>query len=129
MTDVLKIIAVCTVALIGSLFLKQYKSEFALIVTLCGAIVVAIFILDDFLNVKQGLEDILTAAKVDAELLKTIFKALAICFVTSFSSCYCKDFGHSLLASKIELAGRVAVVSLTLPTIKRIVEMALELIG
>lgn len=129
MSDVLKIIAICTVTLIASLFLKQYKSELALAVTLGGAVIVAFMIISGFQNIKQGLDGILNDAKIDSGLLKTSLKAFGICFVTSFASGYCKDFGHGLLAAKIELAGRVSVIVLTLPMVKNIVQIALELIG
>lgn len=129
MSDVLKIIAICTVALITALFLKQNKSELALAVILSGAVIVAVMILGNLQNVKQDVDDILNEAKIDSGVLKTTFKALGICFVTSFASGYCKDFGHGLLAVKIELAGRVSVIALTLPIVKTIVQMALELIG
>lgn len=129
MSDVLKIIAICTVALIAALFLKQNKSELALAVILSGAVIVAVMILGNLQNVKQDVDDILNESKIDSGVLKTTFKALGICFVTSFASGYCKDFGHGLLAAKIELAGRVSVIALTLPIVKTIVQMALELIG
>ncbi len=129
MNDVLKVIAICTVALVASLFLKQYKSEMALAVILSGAVIVAVMILDNFINVKQSLDEILNSAKIDSGVLKISLKSFGICFVTSFASGYCKDFGHSLLAAKIELAGRVSVIALTLPMVKTIVQIALELIG
>lgn len=129
MTDIFTVVGLSIVTLCVALFLKQYRAEYALIVSLVGSSIIALFVLGEFFGIKEELNQILKSAEIDSEVLKITFKALGICFITSFASSFCKDFGLSSLSGKVELAGRVTVVVLTLPLIRRITQIALELIG
>ena len=64
----------------------------------------------------------------DNYIFKTVLKSLGICYITSFSADMCKDFGQTSLAGKIELAGKIAVVVISIPLINEILNSALELI-
>ena len=63
------------------------------------------------------------------EYTMVIIKALGICYVTQLASDTCQDAGERAMAGKIELAGRVAVLLLSLPMFSSILQIALELIG
>ena len=66
---------------------------------------------------------------IDSELLVTVIKAMGVCYITGFASDICRDFGQTSLAGKIELAGKITVVLINVPTIKIIINTAVELIG
>ena len=129
MNSVFSVIGLATITLFLSLFLKQYKPEYALLSALAGCVLIAMIFIGSFSDIKQEIENLLRLGQIDDNVLKITFKSLGICYITSFASSYCKDFGFSSIALKIELCGRVAVVILTLPLIGKITEIALELIG
>lgn len=58
-----------------------------------------------------------------------LLKSIGICYICQFSADSCRDSGQSALASKIELAGKVAVVLLCLPLLEEIVNLAMSIIG
>lgn len=128
MSNVFSVIGLATVTLFLSLFLKQYKPEYALISALAGCVIIAVYLTGCFKDINQELQGILKLGEIDDGVLKITFKSLGICYITSFASSYCKDFGYSSIALKIELCGRMAIVVLTLPLIQKIVGIALELV-
>ncbi len=129
MTDVFICVSLCVITLVLSLFLKQYKAEYALITSLAGCAVIALYLLGNFNDIKYQLENLLKVGQIDTNVLKISFKSLGICYITAFASSFCKDFGFTSLAAKVELCGRITVVMLSLPLIQSITETALELIG
>ena len=58
-----------------------------------------------------------------------MFKTLGICFLAQFAADSCRDAGESALASKVELAGKISILVLSLPLFEDIAQTALGLIG
>jgi stage III sporulation protein AD len=58
-----------------------------------------------------------------------LFKTLGLCFLAQFAADSCRDAGENALASKVELAGKLAIVILALPLFEKITSTALALIG
>ena len=114
----------CLLAALIIVFLKQYKSEYAMLTALAAGVVVLGLLLGyaaPLLEQLYGLAD-QTAA---ADYFKTALKALGISYITAFAADSCRDFGQSALAAKAELAGRCAVFLLSLPLLSAVLELAL----
>ena len=77
----------------------------------------------------EELAGIFQKSNLDNSVFKAVLKALGLCYITNFASDTCRDFGQTSLASKVELAGKISIVILTLPLINSILSVALELIG
>lgn len=122
--DAFKIPLLCLLAALIIVFLKQYKSEYAMLTALAAGVVVLGLLLGyaaPLLEQLCGLAD-QTAA---ADYFKTALKALGISYITAFAADSCRDFGQSALAAKAELAGRCAVFLLSLPLLSAVLELAL----
>ena len=74
------------------------------------------------------IRQLLVATKIPLEYIEILFKTLGICFLTQFASDVCKDAGETALSSKIETAGKVIILIISLPLFERITSIALELI-
>ena len=122
------IIGVCVISAVASLFIKKYQPEYSLVLTLLScACVLAVLVLT--LNGIIGeLRDIFDSSKLDSEIFKVVIKSLGICYITNFAVDTCRDFGQTSLAAKVELAGKITIMVLTLPFIKGILSTALELL-
>lgn len=98
-----------------ALVLKDKKKEYALLVSIGGSLFVFFAVLSLIKPIINDLGSFL--ADSDKENIKVVIKALGIGYLTEFSSDTCRDAGETSLASKIELFGKVAVVSVSLPII------------
>lgn len=61
--------------------------------------------------------------------VKHVVKAVGIAYITRIASSICTDSGESTLSESAELAGRITLVLMTLPIVRRIVEYLLELLS
>lgn len=124
LTDV---IVLCLLAASLVLLIRKYSPENALTVTLAATVVVLLYIIAKSSGLISELWSIFDTFGLDPEIIKITLKALGICYITGFAADVCRDFGQTALASKVELAGKVSVVLLTLPFIKQILIVATEL--
>ena len=65
---------------------------------------------------------------IPSEYAQILFKCLGICLITQFASDSCKDAGESSLGTKIDTAGKIALVVISLPLMEKLVETATSLI-
>lgn len=60
-------------------------------------------------------------------IFKILFKGLGIALLTQICSDFCRDFGEDSIASKLELGGKCAILSLSIPIFSKILELVGEL--
>ena len=73
-------------------------------------------------------EDLFTLSGIDNMYLAILFKSLGICYIVQLASDYCKDCGENALASQVTLAGKLAMLSVSLPLFKAFVEIVKALL-
>lgn len=73
-------------------------------------------------------QEIFTGAGIPDSYMSIIFKAAAICFITQITCEICADSGESAIASAAELWGRGALVFMSLPIIRSLLEKINEMI-
>lgn len=64
-----------------------------------------------------------------AEYVQILFKALGLCFITQIACDACRDLGETAIASKVETAGKLSVLLVSLPLFEKILGIAGGLIG
>ena len=125
----ISVIGVGLIGAVATLFIRRYAPEYAMLTAVISGCVILILLIVSFSGVIGDIESIFSQAGLDNGILKTVLKGLGVCYLTGFATDVCRDFGQTSLGSKIELAGKLTIVLLTLPLIKVIIRSAVELIG
>ena len=126
--EIFNIAAFCLVCAILSLVLRQYKPEYALLLSLACSVAVMLFILEGVTQVKDQLDLILQNSLLNEELVTIVFKCLGVCILTELASQSCRDAGEGAIASKVELAGKIALLMMSLPLFLRLLEVSSHLL-
>ena len=121
------VIGMCVVSAAAIVFVRKYSPENALMVSLASGCVILTVILINSSETLAEIGEIFTSFGLEAGVIKAVFKAMGVCYVTLFAVNVCRDNGQTSLASKIELAGKFSVAVLALPLIKEILKAAVEL--
>ncbi len=127
--NIVAIIGVVIVIAVMSVTLKKYVPEFSMMVNIVTGVIVLSVIMCHFLPAVYQIKDLLFATKLPKEYGTILFKSLGVCFLTQFASDACKDAGENSLASKVELAGKIAILLIALPLFEKITKIAISLIG
>lgn len=128
MTVLWPVLGIAAVTMVSVIFIKQYRPEIALLLSVSGGILILLFCIGDIADIFAKLNEILDEFSVDSTIFDIIIKSLGVCLVTDFAGNTCRDFGHLSLASGVEFAGKIVVLVLSLPMICEIVTVAVELI-
>lgn len=123
----IKVTVMCFIASVVILLIKKYSPENALTVTLATVSVMLLLIVGCASDLFSEIRTLFDSFGLDPEIVKITLKALGICYITGFAADVCRDFGQTSLAAKVELAGKITVVVLTLPFVKQILQVATEL--
>ncbi|MDO4742953.1 MAG: stage III sporulation protein AD [bacterium] len=127
--DYFSLIGLAVVSTILIIVLKKQTPEFAITVSVITGSILFYFLLKRFSPIYNELDSLFKKTGVDIKYFTAAFKALGICYITKFAADICNDFGQSSLAGKIELTGKIVIVSITIPLLRGIIEAATVLIG
>ena len=124
----IKIALFSLVALALIVMLRQYHPEYALITATVAGGIILIFLIKELAEPLVTLSDMLVEYGVSKGHTSYILKALGICIITKFSVDLCNDFGQTSLGSKVEMAGKITLLILSLPILKNILGVGLSLL-
>ncbi len=127
--DIFKILSLCLIVAVLGLFLKQYKGEYTVAITLSGGAIILILILNSLSPVFEEIRTILSGNGIDNIYLKIALKTLGIAYITEYAADTCRDCGQSAMAAKAELVGRVAVFIVSMPVLTSVLRTALKFAG
>ena len=127
--DIFNIIAIGIVGSLICILLKQYKPEYATILALCCGVMIFAVIISMLTPIFDNIKTLLSNSGVNLEYSKIIVKSLGICYISQLASDACKDSGQSMIASKIELAGKASILVLCLPLFEKLSNIAISLIN
>ena len=128
----MNIMTICGIVLIVAVLgtvLKKYVPEYSIIITIAAGALILIAMLSQFLPAVYQIKDLLASSEIPGEYGLILFKSLGTCFVAQFASDSCKDAGEISLSSKVELAGKLAIVITALPLFEKVTQTALNLMG
>ena len=112
--DIFKIIGVGLVGGVLSMTVKQYKKEYAILVGLATVVVILFFTLDTLSTAIAQISLITEKSGVDVRYFVAVMKVVGVAYITQFGAEILRDGGENAIAPKVELAGPVFMLGLTL---------------
>lgn len=126
------IIVAAAAGLVGTvlaLILGQYRPEFRMLVTAAVTLLLMAMVLEQLSPVLEQLRSTMELTGLTGDYAAVLFKAVGICLLTQLAGDVCRDSGESSIASKIELAGRAAILLTAMPLIQEVLAWAWELMN
>lgn len=126
--EVVKIIGIGLTALIIIIILKQYKPEFAVYVSILAGILILLLSLAKISGIVNLLQDLSSRANISSQFLEIILKITGIAILTEFAVSICQDSGESSIANKIDIGGKLTIITISLPIISSLLETILKIL-
>ena len=127
--NLIAIVGAGLIAALLSMVIKQYKPEFGMYISLIAGIIILLAVIREITPVLDTIGELIGAVSLDAVYGAALLKALAICYITQLACDTCRDSGETAIAGKIEMAGKLAIVLVSLPLFKGVVETVVGLIN
>ena len=125
---VLKIIIIALIGCTSAMLLKQIKPEISVFVILATGILIIFQVLDYLTEILSVFYQLGEITGIDSNLFKIILKIIGIGYLIEFSSSLCVDSGMSSIASKIQFAGKVIILFVSLPIINSLISIIIQIL-
>lgn len=126
---IFKVVSVAVIAVFLSVIVRQYRAEYSVFIVVGAGVVIWVMLSDTFSRAIDSMKIMMNGTGVDGDYISIVFKTLGICILTQIASDLCRDCGESALATKTELAGKIAILAVAIPMITSIAQISVELIN
>lgn len=92
-------------------------------IPIVGAAVIFIYAISELSGIAQALSDKATQYGLNNKYLSVLYKCIGIAYITQFASDCCKDAGENAISTKVEMFGKVMILSCTLPILFSVLDM------
>lgn len=127
--EIVKIVGIGLMAGMLIILVRQRKPELALGLSIATGILLFMLMLGRIFQVIDFLQALGARAKVDATHMSTVLKIVGIAYVTDFGSQVLQDSGEKTVATKVEVAGKVIIILMSVPIMMAILDTVLRLLG
>ena len=108
---------------------EQLKPELSLLLAIACGLVMTVFLLGFVSPVIDEISLIASSGGIDSDMIAVVIKSFGICVAVQTASDLCRDSGQTAIAGKLELGGRLALLIVAMPLFRRLLDLALGIIG
>ena len=126
--DIIKIIGIAFIAVIIIIILKQYKPEFAIYASIIAGVLILTLASGTLSGIIDMLKSISSKTNINNDFLIILIKITGIAILTEFAVSICKDAGESAIASKVDIGGKVLIISLSIPIINALIDTVVKIL-
>ena len=126
--DIFKVVGFSIISVVLIVLLREEKKEIALLLTIVSGICILIFALSKITPIINMLNSLIDKSGINKDFLTIILKITGIAYIVEFGKNICIDAGQSAIATKLEMAGKIIIISLSLPLIASLVNILTGLV-
>lgn len=126
--DIIKITGIGLISLIIIIIVKQYKPEFAIYVSLMAGVLIFTLVFSKISDVISLLNSLVNKSSINSKFIALLIKITGIAILTEFAVSICKDSGENAIANKIDIGGKVMIVTVSIPIISSLLETVIKVL-
>ncbi len=127
--EIVQIAALGLIAGVLVVMIRQKQPELAMQVSIVAGLIILIYVLDYLATAVEYVRDVIANYDIPYESIAIVLKIIGIAYICEFAVQILKDTGETSLSSKVELAGRVLIIVLSLPIITSFMNMVIGMLG
>lgn len=126
--DIAKIVAIAFISVIIIGIIKQQRPEFTIYASIIAGAIILYFVFNELTPIISMLQNLSDKMGVTSKFFGILLKITGISYLTEFGANVCKDSGETAIASKVELAGKVLIVGISIPILTTLMDTLVKLI-
>ncbi|MBB6730530.1 stage III sporulation protein AD [Cohnella zeiphila] len=126
--EILQIVGIGLLATVLILVVREQKPIFAFLISAFVGIAIFLAMIGKIDSVVSVLEDLADRSGIPSVYLKTMLKIIGIAYIAEFGAQIVRDSGMESVASKIEFAGKMLILVMSVPIISVMIETVLGLL-
>lgn len=125
---VLKICGIAVLGLVAVVLLRGMRAEYATFAGIITGILLLFTVLAEFSSVMALVEE-MTEKTGFSLYFEVILKAMGLGMLAEVTADICRDNGATAIASKVEFGGKMAILSLSLPILRKLIDLIAEFLS
>lgn len=127
---IFKICGLAIISVMLILLIKKWGNELSVLLKIASGVLLASVCFGAVSPLVEYIKELsLTAGSADvAESVELMLRVLATAIVTHVCASVCRDSGEGTIGSYVETGGKVEMILLTLPMIKKIIDLTVGMI-
>lgn len=111
----------CITAAVLCKVVEKNTKEVSVVISVAAVIIVLAFVITEISQISEVINELFVKAQISEQYIDILFKSAGICYITQLGADCCKDCGETNIATAVELAGKISILSLTIPIIRNLV--------
>ena len=124
----IKIVFVALLGVVASMMLKKVNSNLNFAVAIFTGIIIIYLLYGEINNVVKVFRVFSSGYGVSESHIKLLIKVLGISYVTQFGASIAEECGEKFIAKKVELGGKILIVSLSMPILLNLLDNIIKLL-
>ncbi|KQL53578.1 stage III sporulation protein AD [Heyndrickxia shackletonii] len=124
----MQIVGISLITTFLALIIKEQKPNFAFLLVLFVGCAIFLFLVDQLREIIHMVQKIASNANVNTIYVETILKIIGVAYIAEFASHISKDAGQGAMAAKVELAGKIIILAMSIPILSVLIETVINLI-
>ena len=126
--EIVRIIGIGLISLVVIIILRQYKPEFALYASMAASVLILALVFERLYSVIGLLTSFASKTAINTAFIALLIKITGIAILTEFAVSLCKDCGESAIANKIDIGGKIMIVTVSIPVISSLLETVVTIL-
>lgn len=126
--DIVPIVFLAIIGVVLLIILRQSRPEMALVLSILLGVLIFATVIPKIGMIVATLGSIASKADVGSLHLETLLKIVGVAYIAEFGAQVCRDAQEGAIASKVELAGKVIIMALSIPIVLVILDSVLQLL-
>lgn len=118
--SIVQLVLIAVVGMLIALTFRKQQADMSVIVSIGICLLLMFFMVQAFDTLVSFIQKI--SGYMNLEYVGVLLKLIGIAYVCEFASSLCKDAGYQAISGQIEVAGRVAMMIITIPVMLAIID-------
>lgn len=115
--SIIKIGVLGLAAVICAMTVKEQKPQFAMLISLAAGILISYNTIFRLQTISELWKSLMAYSAMKETYFAILIKIVGISYIADFCSGICKDSGYQAIAGQIEVFGKIAVLTVSMPVI------------
>ena len=126
--EITQIIGIALIAVIMSIVLKENRPEFAIFVSITVGIIVIVSLTPNINEIINYIKDLANKTNINFKFVEILLKITGIAILSEFAVSICNDANEKSIGSKIDIGGKIIIISISLPIVKALLDVIIKIL-
>jgi stage III sporulation protein AD len=126
--DIYQIAVLGVIAAVLALTLKKDSPMVALVISIAASVLIFMLVLPNISTVLDILMELADTVDTSIPYATSLIKIIGIAYIAELGAQICADAGESAISSKIELAGKVIILTIASPMIFTLMQQVITML-